>query len=127
MRSFKILFLISLFVVTCISASAQTKAKNKPCDQKSVEKAQLIKETEKKYQYRVKRIEFVGNEFIRDRVLREKLAFEEGDIFTKELLEKSIKNLSKSKELYPISLKDVRIYLDKSSKDIGLVFCVKER
>lgn len=55
------------------------------------------------------------------------MAFTEGDIFFKELLEKSIKKINKSFEIYPISLKNVWIRLDKSNKDLYLMFCVKER
>lgn len=35
--------------------------------------------------------------------------------------------MNKSKKVYPIGLKDVKVYLNKSNKDVGLVFCVKER
>lgn len=86
----------------------------------------MIKEADKN-PYRVRQIEISGNIFIRDKTLREYMAFTEGDIFTKESLVKSIENINKSNKLYPIGLKNVRIYLDKSNKDVGLVFCVKER
>lgn len=126
MKKFKIPGLLFLFVIACISASAQMTAADKPCNQNTAERAQLIKEANEN-PYRVRRIEFFGNTFIKDRVFRGQTAFAEGDIFTKELLVKSIKNLNKSKAIYSMSLKNIRIRLDKSNKDVDLVFCLKER
>lgn len=93
------------------------------------EKLNLIKliEEAESNRYRVRRIEIVGNATIRHRVFVDKMAFVEGDIFTRKLLEKSIKNVSKIKQIYPIRLENVEVRVDRKSRDIDLVFVVVER
>ncbi len=93
------------------------------------ERAALIKSIEEAEanEYYVRRIEIAGNLTTRHRVFAEKMAFGEGDIFTRKLLEKSIKNVSRIKQIYPIRLDNIEVRLDKNSKDIDLLFVVVER
>lgn len=127
---FKILSLFLLFLLASISVLAQTTTSNSRqtnlCFVDKEENLRLIQEAESN-QYRVRRIEMVGNISTRHRVFVKKMAFVEGDIFTGQLLEKSIKNLSKLKVIYPIGLENVEIRLDSKMKDVDLVFCVEER
>ncbi len=86
----------------------------------------LIKEAEAN-QYNVRRIEIVGSLTTNYRIYAKKMAFNEGDIFTKANLEKSIRNVSRLKEIYPIELNNVEASLDRENKEIDLIFYVVEK
>src|SRR5687768_12043398 len=60
------------------------------CSQPAAEQDALIREAVEK-QYLVRRVEFIGNVYTRDNVLRRKIVLEEGDVFTRENLIKSLK------------------------------------
>lgn len=127
MKKFSLISFVLLFVLATFSTFAQTEnEEKKPCSQDKAEKLQLIKEA-KSNQYRIRRIEMVGNNTTRHRVFVKRMAFVEGDLFTEELLEKTIKNLSKLKVIYPIGLENVEVHLDNQTKDVDLVFCVVEK
>ena len=93
------------------------------------QKASLLESIEEAEanEYNVRRIEIAGNATTRHRVFSEKMALHEGDIFTRKLLEKSVANVSRIKQIYPISLDNVEVRLDKSAKAVDLVFVVVER
>jgi outer membrane protein assembly factor BamA len=120
------LFLGFLSISVLAQETTKDSTELNPCYQDASEKLQLIKEAEENRFY-VRRIEMVGNERTRHRVFVKKMAFIEGDVFTFELLEKTIKNISKLKEIYPISLENVEIYIDRQNREMDFVFCVKER
>ena len=88
--------------------------------------ASLIQEAESEG-YLVRRTEFLGNARTTDMILRRKLMFNEGDLFTKEKLEQSILGLSRLKIIYPVRLRDVDIRLDRQYKVIDMAFRVRER
>lgn len=125
MKNFKILSLFLLFGGISISAFAQTVTKDKICYQNASEKLQFIKEADKN-KFRIQSIEKGGNS-VNFRVFMKQLAFEAGDIFTENLLKKSIKNLNRLKEVSLISLEDVAVSLNRENKGIGIAFCVYER
>lgn len=79
-------------------------------------------------QYWVRRVEFVGNQQTRDKVLRRRILLREGDVFTRQNLVKTLESLSKLKKIiYPVKLSDVIIRLDRSEKIIDMTICFKER
>ncbi len=97
------------------------------CEQNKVEREAWINEAERD-QYTITRVSFSGNMYIRDRDLRlEKRTLDEGDLFTRKALRSSIKRLSKMKRIYPLTMEDVKVRLDRPRKDIEFLFCVKER
>lgn len=77
--------------------------------------------------YAVRRVEFNGNATMRDRKARENIYLKEGDIFSKENLDKSIEKLNKSKLFEPISLQDVSWFLNDKDKIVDFVFYLKEK
>jgi len=77
--------------------------------------------------YTLRRVEFSGNEHIRDAVLRKQLVHQEGDLFSRKLLDESLKSLSSIREIYPVTLADVVARLDREEKLIDLTIAFRER
>jgi outer membrane protein assembly factor BamA len=120
---------LTLFVVLAFSthfAKGQSESWDAARQDRKV--SSLIKRAEQD-QFMVRRLEFSGNKNIRDRVLRRETnnRLKEGDIFTRKNLVQSLKDLSKLKVIHPVLLKDVEVYMDDASKDIDLVFNIRER
>lgn len=99
---------------------------NNPCFQNKEEKLTIIGEAETETHHFGK-IYFSGNLTTRDIKLRKRLAFFEGDIFTRKRLETNINNLSKSKYISPLNLKNVKVEIRTADKRVDVVFCVKEK
>jgi outer membrane protein assembly factor BamA len=97
------------------------------CSQPVAEREALIRQAETN-QYTVRRVEFVGNSYTLDAVLRRRIAalLEEGDVFTRRKLIMSLRNAGKLKTIYPVRLRDVVIRLDKSGKMVDMNICFKE-
>lgn len=131
-------FLLSMLIVVwswaCrhdVSAQDRTEPADSDisaCVQEKSEQDRLITEAIEK-QYNIRRIEISGNSSIRHREFTKRMAtnFNEGDIFTREALEKSVKRISKMKAIYPISMKDLEVRLDPEYKDVDFLICVKQR
>jgi len=97
------------------------------CLQPAAEQDALVRRAEAEG-YVVRLIFFNGLEHTRDQTLRRRLLLIEGDLFTRENLVKSLKNVGKSKALYPVRLRDVVIELsDNGEKKVNTSFCFKER
>jgi hypothetical protein len=97
------------------------------CSQLPPEQEPLIREAVEN-QFWVRRVEFLGNEHTRDYVLRWEILLQEGDIFTRENLVKSLENVNRLKKIiYPVKLSDVIVRLDRPEKIIDMTICFKER
>ncbi len=128
MRYFKLLLLFLLIAFIHVCVLAQDKSDNSEvytCVQPKKEKLKVIKKADSE-PFRVRRIEFVGNTYARDIDIRKGLEFEEGDIFTKKNLKKTLKKLSNLDYIYPVRLKDMDVKLAKNDKNIYFIFCVKD-
>lgn len=77
--------------------------------------------------YTMRRVEFSGNEHIRDQVLRKQFVQGEGDLVSRKLLDQSLKNLNSLGTLYPVTLNDVEARLDREEKLIDLTIYFRER
>ena len=89
--------------------------------------SQLMAEAEQD-RYSIRRVEFLGNGHVRDRVLRSRIpGLREGEIFTKAVLLKDLASLSRLKAIYPVSVTDVAVTSDNEDKSIDLVIVVSER
>jgi outer membrane protein insertion porin family len=79
-------------------------------------------------QFRLHRLEFSGNTFTRDQVLRREVLVNEGDIYNQNYLEFSISRLNQLQFFDPIDKdKDVTIRTDEENGDVDLVVAVKEK
>jgi hypothetical protein len=88
--------------------------------------SQLMDEAQRN-EYTMRRVEFVGNEHIRDYVLRKHFVQGEGDLFSRQLLDQSLRNLGSLRLVYPVTLDDVEPRLDREEKLIDLTIYFRER
>jgi len=88
--------------------------------------AELIHEAEQT-EYTVRRVEFVGNTHIRDSKLRRGFVQQEGDVFSKRLVGRSLRNFSRLAPVYPVTFKDVEVRLDRQYKLIDFTIYFRER
>lgn len=79
-------------------------------------------------QFRLHRLEFSGNTFTRDKVLRREVLVNEGDIYNQNYLEISVQRLNQIGFFEPIDKdKDVTRRTDEEQGDVDLVIAVKEK
>jgi hypothetical protein len=94
--------------------------------QSSTERESLLREAIKN-RYTVRRVAFAGNELTRDNVLRRRIFLQEGDVFTRHNLQRSIASLNRLNIIYPATFNDVWVDLDRTDKLIDLTIRVRER
>ena len=97
-----------------------------PCSQAPAEHAALMRQAEKE-KYTVSRVEFIGNEHIRDHVLRRRVLLNEGDLFKRSRLMGSITNLNRVQSIKRVRLGDIKIRLNRESKFVDMLICFRER
>ncbi len=79
-------------------------------------------------QFSLRRLEFTGNTFTRDRVLRREFLINEGDIYNQNYLEISVARLNQTQYFDPIDKdQDVEIRTDDEQGDVDLIVKVKEK
>jgi outer membrane protein insertion porin family len=79
-------------------------------------------------QFTLRRLEFTGNTFTRDRVLRREFLLNEGDIYNQQWLDISIARLNQTQYFDPIDKdQDVEIRTDEEKGDVDLIVKVKEK
>jgi len=98
------------------------------CSQRGFEQNTLIREAERD-RYTTRRVEFIGNNYTRDEILRRRIiiGLQEGDLFTRQNLIRSLRNVSKLKVIYPARLRDVVIQLDRPGKMVNMIICFREK
>ena len=87
--------------------------------------SRLMNEAEQT-EYTVRRVEFTGIAHIRDRTLRRRFLQQEGDVFSRKTLEQSLRNFSRLGLVYPLTLNDVEVRLDREEKLIDFTIYFKE-
>jgi outer membrane protein insertion porin family len=79
-------------------------------------------------QYTLRRLEFTGNTFTRDRVMRREFLINEGDIYNSRFLEISVARLNQTQYFDPIDKdQDVEIRTDDEQGDVDLIVKIKEK
>jgi outer membrane protein insertion porin family len=79
-------------------------------------------------QYSLRQLEFSGNTFTRDKVMRREFLLNEGDIYNQNYLELSLARLNQTQYFDPIDKdKDVEIRPDEEKGDVDLTVKVKEK
>ncbi|MBK9162922.1 MAG: outer membrane protein assembly factor BamA [Acidobacteria bacterium] len=79
-------------------------------------------------QFSLRRLEFTGNTFTRDRVLRREFLLNEGDIYNQRALEISLARVNQTQYFDPIDKdQDVETRTDEDQGDVDLVVKVKEK
>src|SRR5207244_5234861 len=76
-------------------------------------------------QFTLRRLEFTGNTFTRDKVMRREFLLNEGDIYNQNYLEISVARLHQTQYFDPIDKdKDVEIRTDEEKGDVDLTVTV---
>jgi outer membrane protein insertion porin family len=79
-------------------------------------------------QFSLRRIEFAGNTFTRDNVLRREMILNEGDIYNQLMLETSVIRLNQTQYFDPIDKdKDVEVRTDEETGQVDMLIRVKEK
>ncbi|MBK7392387.1 MAG: outer membrane protein assembly factor BamA [Chloracidobacterium sp.] len=79
-------------------------------------------------QFSLRRLEFTGNTFTRDKVMRREFLLNEGDIYNQNYLEISVARLNQTQYFDPIDKdQDVEIRTDEEKGDVDLIVKVKEK
>ncbi len=79
-------------------------------------------------QFRLRRLEFIGNTFTRDRVLRREMLLNEGDIYDQRRLEISVARLNQLQYFDPIDKdKDIEVRTDQDQGFVDSIVKVAER
>src|SRR5215203_2130148 len=79
-------------------------------------------------QFTLRRLEFTGNTFTRDRVMRREFLINEGDIYNSRYLEISVARLNQTQYFDPIDKdQDVEIRTDDEQGDVDLLVKIKEK
>ena len=79
--------------------------------------------------YTLRRVEFVGLTYTRDQVLRERMTpiINEGDLFTRAKLARSLRAMSRVGTIYPLRLADANVRLDGSTREVDIAICFRQR
>jgi outer membrane protein insertion porin family len=79
-------------------------------------------------QFTLRRLEFTGNTFTRDRVMRREFLLNEGDIYNSRYLEISVARLNQTQYFDPIDKdQDVETKTDEEQGDVDLLVKIKEK
>jgi hypothetical protein len=106
----------------------QAQKSEEGCSQRGFEQNTLIREAERD-RYTTRRVEFIGNNYTRDWILRRRIiiGLQEGDLFTRHNLIRSLQNVNQLKVIYPARLRDVVIQLDRPGKMVNMIICFREK
>ena len=74
-------------------------------------------------------VEISGNTYTRGREFWKRMSagLNEGDIFTRRALEETVRRISKMKSIYPISMENVLVRLNRTTEQIDVLFCVTQK
>ncbi|HXG86628.1 MAG TPA: outer membrane protein assembly factor BamA [Pyrinomonadaceae bacterium] len=79
-------------------------------------------------QFRLRRLEFTGNTFTRDKILRREVLINEGDIYNQGAIETSVLRLNQTQYFDPLDKdKDVEIRTDEEQGEVDLIVKVREK
>jgi outer membrane protein assembly factor BamA len=120
------LFRLILFLtLTVVPAGASLHAQ---CSQPTREQEAIIREAEKD-RYTTRRVEFINNRYTRDEVLRRRIniGLQEGEFFTRRNLLRSLQNVSKLKQIYPVKMRDVELHLNPSDLTVDVMICLQPK
>ena len=126
-----IISLLSMLVIASLGCAAQADASTKEnrqyCEQRREIRESLIRQAQAE-EYNVKLVQFLGADHIPGRdIFKRVRTVNEGDIFTRDNLEKAIRSLSGFGRIRPVSMDSVIVKLAEEDRSINILFCVTER
>ena len=118
-----VLLFATLNVPWCASAQNQTR---ETCGQTTADQSPSLREALDR-RFTLRRVEFIGNETISDQELRRRVVLREGDLFSQRNLARTLASLNRLTKLYPLTMRNVIVRLDRTEKLVDLTFCIRER
>ncbi len=76
--------------------------------------------------FQLRRLEFIGNETTRDRIIRRKVLLREGTTYNQDLMDKSLRQINNLKLFETLTMADVEIKTDEQQKIVDLLIHFKE-
>ena len=119
--------MLSSFALTLCFLVAN--ASNPACYQPTVERNRILAEAQRN-EFTVRRVEFVGLTYTRDRTLRNRMTpiINEGDVLTRDKLVRSLRGMSALKRvIYPLHLTDVVLRVDSQNGLVDMTICFRQR
>jgi outer membrane protein assembly factor BamA len=121
----------------CLSILAQTSSGQSKPDSpetdskwsKNAAQRDSVMERAEREQFTIRWIYISGNTYTRFREFRKRMLpeFEEGSIFARSLVEKSVERISKMNSIYPITMDKVEVMVDEQYKYIDFTINVRQR
>jgi outer membrane protein assembly factor BamA len=96
------------------------------CRQPAAKQAAILRRAQNE-KYSLRRIEFIGNANTDDWTLRRRILLQEGDIFARATLIKSLESVNRLRTIYPVRLNDVITHLNVQEKTIDVTICFREK
>ena len=118
-----VLLFATLNVPWCASAQNQTR---ETCGQTTADQSPSLREAIDR-RFTLRRVEFIGNETSSDQELRRRVVLREGDLFSQRNLARTLVSLNRLTKLYPLTMRNVIVRLDRTEKLVDLTFCIRER
>ena len=122
-------FSLFILILSCaLGCTAQTNSGSASrCGQEDVVRRALADEADFG-KFHVRRVEISGNATTRHREYVKRLTgVNEGDMFSIQNLEKAVHRIAKMKQIYPITMRNIELRLDRTSRDVDILVCVRER
>ena len=115
-------------MVLFLSSSWTIVGQQAACAQPSAERDDLMNEAQRN-QFTVRRVEFLGLTYTRDTLVRGRMGpvMNEGDLFTRQRLLRSLRRVNTLKRIYPVRLRHVEVRLDRPERLIDMTICFTER
>lgn len=98
-----------------------------PIELKNIPRNILLMQAAELQKYTLRRVEFIGNPNVRDKILRRNILLNEGDPFLFSQLEESLQTIDKLNLFDPLRLSNIEAKLDDKYATIDLTFWLKER
>ena len=123
---------VSLALLLAVSSTAQNEKKgfatDTTCLQPRADRDALIDEA-MRHELITRRVEIAGSTYTRHREFVKRMVpgLIEGDIFTRAALEESVRRISRMKVIYPITIDDVEIKLDRATDSVDIIICVRQK
>lgn len=124
---------VTLAFLLAVSSTAQNENKGFAADttgclQPRSDRDALIDEA-MRHELITRRVEIAGSTYTRHREFVKRMVpgLNEGEIFTRAALEASVRRISRMKVIYPITIDDVEIKLDRAADSVDIIICVRQK
>jgi hypothetical protein len=121
------LILLAALIFSCFLTTLGERENFKPCSQSAADRNKLMDEAQRN-QFTVRRVEFLGITHTPDTMVRGRMTLlNEGEVFTRQKLLRSLRRVSTLKRIHPVQLTNVEIRLERPDRIVDMSICFTER